>query len=52
MKQITIITENQTGDLADITGVLAEHGINVEDIEADGHGERGVIVLTVGPGCV
>lgn len=47
MKQLTIITSNQPGELADITSALAERGINVEDIEADGHGRRGVVVLTV-----
>ena len=47
MKQLTVITSNQPGQLADITSALAERGINVEDIEAEGHGRRGVIVLTV-----
>lgn len=47
MKQLTVITANQTGDLADITTALAEQQINVENIEADGHGRRGVCVLTV-----
>ena len=47
MKQLTVITRNEPGDLADITKALADKEINVEDIEADGHGERGVIVLTV-----
>lgn len=47
MKQLTIITANQPGELADITSALAEQGINVENIEAEGHSRRGVIVLTV-----
>ncbi len=47
MKQLTVITSNQPGQLADITSALAERSINVEGIEADGHGRRGVIVLTV-----
>ena len=47
MKQLTVITANQPGELADITGALAAEQINVEDIEADGHGRRGVVVLTV-----
>ena len=48
MKQLTVITANVPGALADISGVLAAKGINIEGIEADGHGERGVVVLTVG----
>jgi hypothetical protein len=47
MKQLTVITSNQPGQLADITSSLAAKQINVEDIEADGHGRRGVVVLTV-----
>lgn len=48
MKQLTVITSNEPGNLADITSALAGEGINVENIEADGHGRRGVVVLTVG----
>ena len=48
MKQLTVITSNRPGELADITGALAEKNINIENIEADGHGRRGVVVLTVG----
>ena len=47
MKQLTIIAANEPGALADITNPLAERGINVENIEAEGHGRRGVVVLTV-----
>ena len=47
MKQLTIITNNEMGDLAVITGALAEKNINIKDIEADGHCERSVIVITV-----
>ena len=50
MKRLTVITANEPGDLADITTALAGQQINVDDIEADGHGRRGVIVLTVEPG--
>ncbi|MGI9239441.1 MAG: ACT domain-containing protein [Verrucomicrobiales bacterium] len=48
MKQLTVITSNEPGNLADITSALAGEEINVENIEADGHGRRGVVVLTVG----
>lgn len=48
MKQLTVITSNEPGNLADITSALADREINVENIEADGHGRRGVVVLTVG----
>ena len=47
MKQLTIITSNQPGELADITSALAGQGINVENIEAEGHSRRGIVVLTV-----
>ncbi len=47
MKQLTVITANEPGDIAEVSGALAAQEINVEDIEADGHGRRGVIVLTV-----
>ena len=47
MKQLTVITSNEPGNLADITSALAGEEINVENIEADGHGRRGVVVLTV-----
>ena len=50
MRRLTVITANQPGDLADITTALAAQHINVDDIEADGHGRRGVIVLTVESG--
>ncbi len=47
MKQLTVITRNVPGQLADITALLADAGINIEDIEADGATEKGVITLTV-----
>jgi hypothetical protein len=47
MKQLTVITRNVPGQLADITAALADAGINIEDIEADGATETGVISLTV-----
>lgn len=49
MRQLTIITANQPGELADITGALAAEGINVENIEATSHGGNGVVTLTVPP---
>lgn len=47
MKQITIITENQSGEIATISTLLAELEINIEDIELEKSEELGVIRLSV-----
>jgi len=47
MKQLTVITTNEPGPLADISTALADEGINIEDIEANAHGDHGVVLLTV-----
>ena len=47
MKQITIITENERGEVAAITTLLAGLEINIEDIEVEKGKELGVITLAV-----
>lgn len=46
MKQITIITNNRVGVLADISATLANRGININEIDAEWFDEHGVIQLT------
>lgn len=43
MQEITIITENKVGALAEICELLGENGINIESISAQGLGESGLI---------
>ena len=47
MKQITIITENQSGEVAKISTLLGELDINIEDIEVEKGEALGVITLSV-----
>jgi len=47
MKQITIITENQSGEVARISTLLGDLQINIEKIEVEKGGEHGVITLSV-----
>lgn len=47
MKQITIVTKNRTGLLAEITEALAAANINIEDVDAESHEEFAIIILTV-----
>ena len=46
MKRIIIVAKNEVGVLADITGALANQGINIETISVEGLQEKGVITLT------
>ena len=46
-ERILITVDNRVGVLADITGVLAGAGINVESVNAQTAGERGAIIMTV-----
>ncbi|MGB0775770.1 MAG: ACT domain-containing protein [Akkermansiaceae bacterium] len=47
MKQITIPTENRPGELASITAILAEHNVNIRDIDAMEDGDHGFVMLSV-----
>ena len=46
-ERIIIMEKNEVGVLAGITGALAEAGINVESINTQTAGDRGVVILTV-----
>ena len=47
MRQITIITENQSGELTQISSILGDLNINIDDIEYENDDDHGVITLTV-----
>ncbi len=47
MKEITVIAKNQPGEVAHLANVLAERGINIEDIDAETNGSSGLIHLVV-----
>jgi hypothetical protein len=47
MKQLTVLVPNRIGIAAEITGALAERGVNIEEFDIEGMEDRGVIVLTV-----
>ncbi|MFA5105452.1 MAG: ACT domain-containing protein [Candidatus Micrarchaeia archaeon] len=48
MEEITVITENKVGILADICELLGSNGINVESISAQGIGDSGVVRIITG----
>lgn len=47
MKQLTIVEADRPGLLAELADGLAEDGINIETIDAQGFGETAVFQLTV-----
>ena len=47
MKQITILTEDRAGLLADVTEVLAKANINIESFDSEKIGETAVINLEI-----
>jgi hypothetical protein len=47
MKQITILTDDRPGVLAEICEALAAENINLESIDAETHMNHGVIIITV-----
>lgn len=47
MKDITVITANRPGVLADLTELIAAAGINLESIDAETLGTNAVLRLTV-----
>ncbi|NOY62824.1 MAG: ACT domain-containing protein [Gammaproteobacteria bacterium] len=47
MKQITIIGEDRSGMMAEISSALAEGGINIETLDAETIQEWTVMILTV-----
>ena len=46
MNRITVLAKNEIGVIADISRALADAGINIETISAEGLEERGTITLT------
>ena len=46
MKRIIIVAKNEVGVLADISQALADEGINIETISAEGLADQGVITLS------
>lgn len=48
MQEITIITENRVGALAEICELLGKNGVNIEAISAQGLGESGLIRVVTG----
>ena len=47
MKQITVLVRNELGVTARIASCLAEHEVNIEEIDIEGVEDRGIVVLTV-----
>ena len=47
MKQITIITEEPSTKLADVSSLLAARGINIESLDAETMGDHGILNLIV-----
>ncbi len=46
-QQLTIVMENKTGAIAEVTQLLAEHHINITQINVDGLEKNGVLHLAV-----
>jgi hypothetical protein len=47
MKQLTVLVPNEIGVAARLTTCLADHGVNIEEIDLEGMENRGIVVLTV-----
>lgn len=47
MKQINIVSSNRPGEVARIAALLADAGINIEDLDAGNEGELGTIRVVV-----
>lgn len=47
MKQLTVLVPNELGIAARLTSCLAEHGVNIEEIDIEGVEGRGLVTLTV-----
>ncbi|MEW6329762.1 MAG: ACT domain-containing protein [Candidatus Micrarchaeota archaeon] len=45
MKEVTIVTKNRVGALADVCEALGKFGVNIQAISAQGIGDSGVIRL-------
>lgn len=47
MKQITIVTENRAGILAEVSEALANQNINIDTLDAESHNNLAIMILTV-----
>lgn len=47
MRTITLMTDNRTGLLSDVSYILGKNRVNIEGLEVDVMGEKAVIDLTV-----
>lgn len=47
-KQLTVVVQNTAGKLADVTGAVAERGVNIENVCAYAVGDVGVVHLLTG----
>jgi hypothetical protein len=47
MKQISVITDNRSGVLAELSQALAARDVNIESIDGEAARETGVVTLTV-----
>ena len=46
MERIVIMTRNETGVIANIAGALADAGVNIESLDTESTGQKGIITLT------
>ncbi len=46
MKQIVVVANNKMGVIADISQVLSERGINIEQLDTSGSKSHGAVILT------
>jgi len=46
VKRIIVSTKNEIGVIADITGTLAERGINLHSIDTEGVGDHGMVIIS------
>ena len=46
MQRIVIVVGDEVGVIADISRLLADDGINIETLDAESHGDHGMIILT------
>ena len=47
MKQLTVLVPNERGAAARIASCLAEHQVNIEEIDIEGVEDHGIVVLSV-----
>ena len=46
MERIVIMARNKTGVIADIAGALADASVNIESLDTESTGQKGIITLT------